>query len=118
PNDFIPNEKISGILSTDDIDLNLIDLLESFEPFGEANPRPSFLLQNAQVVSIKLMGQDKSHSRIEIRQFAYDRKTIELIAFRTVFEMPQDKKITCSYKVAKNEFNKRVSTQLLINKIF
>jgi single-stranded-DNA-specific exonuclease len=118
PNDFIPNEKISGILSTDDIDLNLITLLENFEPFGEANPRPSFLIKDAQVVSIKLMGQDKSHSRIEIRQFAHDRKTIELVAFRTVFEMPQDRKITCSYTVAKNEFNKRVSTQLLINKIF
>ncbi len=118
PEDFIPKEQTVGVFSTQEIDLELLDLLESFEPFGEANPRPSFLLENAEVVSIKLMGSDKSHSRIEVKQFPHDRKTVELIAFRTVFEMPQDKKITCSYTVAKNEFNNRVSAQLLVNKIY
>jgi len=118
PKDFIPKEQVTGILCTDDIDLELLDLLERFEPYGEANQRPSFLIQNAEVVSIKLMGSDKSHSRIEIRQFPHQRKTVEIIAFRTVFEMPQDKKITCSYTVTKNEFNKRVSVQLLAKKIY
>ncbi len=118
PKDFIPKEQTLGILSTDEVDLELLDLLESFEPYGEANLRPSFLLKDAEVVSIKLMGSDKSHSRIEVRQFPHQRKTIELIAFRTVFEMPQERKISCSYTVTKNEFNNRVSPQLLINKIF
>jgi len=118
PKDFIPKEHVTGILSTDDVDLELLDLLESFEPYGEANLRPSFLIKDAEVVSIKLMGSDKSHSRIEIRQFPHQRKTVEIIAFRTVFEMPQDRKITCSYTVAKNEFNNRVSVQLLANKIY
>ena len=118
PDDFIPKDTVMGILSSDDIDMELLNLLESFEPFGEANHRPRFLLQDAEVVSIKLMGADKSHSRIEVRQFPHERKTIELVAFRTVFEMPQDKKITCSYTVSKNEFNNRISVQLLLNKIY
>ena len=118
PKDFIAKEKSVGILSTDEIDLELLDLLERFEPYGEANPRPSFFLENAEVVGIKLMGSDKSHSRIQVRQFQHDRKTVELIAFRTVFEMPQDRKISCSYTVAKNEFNNRISAQLLVNKIY
>jgi single-stranded-DNA-specific exonuclease len=116
--DFIPKEQVSGILSTEDIDLELLGLLEQFEPFGEANPRPTFLIKDAEVVSIKLMGTDKSHSRIEIRQYPHLRKTIEVIAFRKVFEMPEDKKITCSYSIAKNEFNGKISPQLLLNKIF
>jgi len=118
PKDFIAKEKCVGILSTDEIDLELLDLLERFEPYGEANPRPSFFLENAEVVGIKLMGSDKSHSRIQVRQFQHDRKTVELIAFRTVFEMPQDRKISCSYTVVKNEFNNRISAQLLVNKIY
>lgn len=118
PKDFIPKEQVAGILSTDDIDLELLDLLESFEPYGEANLRPSFLLKDAEVVSIKLMGSDKSHSRIEVRQHPHQRKTVEIIAFRTVFEMPENRKISCSYTVAKNEFNNRVSVQLLANKIY
>ena len=117
PKEFIPKEKTVGILATDEIDLELLDLLESFEPYGEANPRPSFLLENAEVISIKLMGSDKSHSRIEIKQYPHQRKTVEIIAFRTVFEMPQDRKITCSYSVSKNEYNGRLSPQLLLNKI-
>ena len=118
PKDFEPKEMISGILDTDDIDLELLSLLESFEPYGEANLRPSFLVEDAEVVSIKLMGADKSHSRIEIRQYPHQRKTVEIIAFRTVFEMPENRKITCSYKVAKNEFNGKVNAQLLCNKIY
>ena len=116
--DFIPKEQISGILNSEDIDTELLSLLEQFEPYGEANLRPTFLIKDAEVVSIKLMGADKSHSRIEVRQYPHQRKTIELIAFRRVFEMPEDRKITCSYSVTKNEFNGRVSAQLLVNKIF
>ena len=116
--DFIPKSQVSGILNTEDIDLDLLALLESFEPFGEANLRPTFLLKDAEVVSIKLMGADKSHSRIEVRQYPHQRKIVEVVAFRTVFEMPADRKITCSYSVAKNEFNGKVTPQLLCNKIY
>ena len=116
--DFIPKEQVSGILNSEDIDIELLNLLEQFEPFGEANLRPTFLIKDAEVVSIKLMGTDKSHSRIEIKQYPHQRKTIELIAFREVFEMPEDKKITCSYSVTKNEFNGKVSAQLLVKKIY
>ncbi len=116
--DFIPKEKLSGILESDEIDMELLELLEQFEPYGEANHRPLFLFEEAEVVSIKLLGTDKAHSKIEIRQYPHQRKTLELIAFKTVFEMPQDKKITCSYSIAKNEFNGRISLQLLINKIY
>ncbi|MDQ7067310.1 MAG: single-stranded-DNA-specific exonuclease RecJ [Sulfurimonas sp.] len=118
PKDFEPKEMVSGILDTDDIDLELLALLEGFEPYGEANLRPSFLLKDAEVVNIKLMGADKSHSRIEIRQYPHQRKTVEIIAFRTVYEMPENRKITCSYKVAKNEFNGKINVQLLCNKIY
>ena len=118
PKDFIPKEQLTGILSSDSIDLELLNLLEGFEPYGEANIRPRFFIKDAEVISIKLMGKDKSHSRITVRQYSHSRDTIELIAFRTVFEMPDDKKISASYTVAKNEFNGRVSAQLLVNKIY
>jgi len=118
PQDFIPKDELIGSLATDEIDFELLTLLENFEPYGEANLRPRFLIEDAEVISIKLLGTDKSHSKIEIRQGAHERKTLELLAFRTVFEMPQDRKISCSYTVTKNEFNNRISLQLLVHKIF
>lgn len=118
PKDFEPLESLTGILKSDDIDYELLELLESFEPYGEANNKPSFLIHNAEVVSIKLMGADKSHSRIEIRQNPNEQKTLELIAFRKVYEMPHNGVISCSYSVSKNEFNGRVTPQLLVSKIY
>jgi len=32
--------------------------------------------------------------------------------------MPENRKISCSYSVTKNEFNGRVSPQLLVKKIY
>jgi single-stranded-DNA-specific exonuclease len=116
--DFFPKESLNGILETDEIDNEILDIFEHFEPFGEANTRPSFLLKDAEVVSVKLLGADKSHSKIEVRQYPHQRKTIELIAFKTVYEVPDDRKITCSYTIAKNEFNKKISPQLLLKKIY
>ncbi|MDD2906801.1 MAG: single-stranded-DNA-specific exonuclease RecJ, partial [Sulfurimonas sp.] len=68
PKDFIPKNELVGSISSDAIDMELLHILESFEPYGEANLRPRFLMLDAEVVSIKLLGADKSHSKIEIRQ--------------------------------------------------
>ena len=116
--DFIPKADVMGILETNAIDLELLDIFESFEPFGEANPRPSFMIKDAQILDIKTMGKDKNHCRITIYQNKNDTKTLELILFKQVLQMPEDKKLSCSYTVAKNEFNNRISAQLLVKKLY
>ena len=115
--DFIPIDEVIGIMPSDEIDFELLSLLDNFEPYGEANSRPTFLIKDAEIIEIKLFGKDKSHSKIIVRQFTHERKTIELILFKKVFLMPQNKKLTCDYKITKNEFNNRLSVQLIINKI-
>ena len=116
--DFIPTEEVIGIMPSDEIDLDLLNLLDNFEPYGEANQKPLFLIKEAQIVEIKLFGKEKNHSKIIVRQFSHERKTIELILFKKVFTMPNTKTLTCSYRVTKNEFNNRISAQLIINKIY
>ncbi|MCK9472761.1 single-stranded-DNA-specific exonuclease RecJ [Sulfurimonas sp.] len=116
--DFLPLDSIMGVLPSQEIDFELLELLGNFEPYGEANSRPLFLIRDAQIVEIKYFGKDKSHTKIIIRQFVHDRKSIELILFKRAIKMPNEKKLTCSYRVMKNEFNSAVSTQLIINKIY
>jgi single-stranded-DNA-specific exonuclease len=113
--DFTQKEKVLGILKSDDIDFELLDILEQFEPYGEANTKPLFFIKDAEIVDIQLMGKDKSHSKIYIKQSSLD-KTLEVIAFRTVYDMPKDRKINCSYTISKNLYNNRLSIQLLLNK--
>ena len=118
PNDFIPKEDILGELQSDALNFELLDILEKFEPYGEGNPRPKFLINNAELLHVKLFGADKSHSRLGIRLKPYDRQTLEIIAFRQVLEMPEEKKITCSYSVSKNVFNGKTSIQLMLDNIY
>ena len=116
--DFIPVEEVIGIMPSDEIDHELLNLLDNFEPYGEANNRPLFLVDNAEILEIKLFGKEKNHSKIIVKQFTHERKSIELILFKKVYEMPENRTLTCSYRVTKNEWNNRVSAQLIINKIY
>jgi single-stranded-DNA-specific exonuclease len=118
PKDFIPHNDIVGELEHEMINFQLLELLERFEPYGEGNPRPRFLIREADVVTVKLFGSDQSHSRVELRPSRLSPKTLELIAFRRTLECPESKKMSCSYTVNKNEWNGRVSLQLMVERIF
>ncbi|MDP3291822.1 MAG: single-stranded-DNA-specific exonuclease RecJ [Sulfuricurvum sp.] len=118
PKDFIPHNDIVGEFDHEMINFQLLELLERFEPYGEGNPRPRFLIREADVVTVKLFGSDQSHSRLELRPSRLSPKTLELIAFRRTLECPQSKKMSCSYTVNKNEWNGRVSLQLMVERIF
>ena len=118
PKDFIPEEFIVGELSSDAINLELLNILEQFEPYGEANPRPRFLINDAELLHVKLFGAERSHSRLHVRLKPYERETLELVAFRQVLEVPESKKISCSYTVSKNVFNGKTSIQLMLDTIY
>jgi len=118
PKDFIPKDEIMGILETSSINHSLLEVFDSFEPFGQANLRPSFLVKDGEIIEIKSFGKEKNHCRIIVRQNQHERQTIELILFKQVLEMPDDRKINCSYTVNKNEFNNRINIQLLVNKLY
>jgi len=118
PDNFLPQSDILGELEHHSINFDLLSLLERYEPYGEGNPRPRFLIRDAEVVSVKLFGSDRSHSRIELKPTPTHPKTLELIAFRRVLECPEEKRLSCSYTVNKNEFNGRISLQLMVERLF
>lgn len=116
--DFIPVNDIVGELEHHSINMELISLLEKFEPYGEGNPKPRFLIKEAEVLNVKLFGSEKSHSRLELRLSPALSQTVEMIAFKKVLECPQNRQISCSYTVSKNEWAGRSSLQLMVERIF
>lgn len=118
PKAFIEKENVVGELSYDCIGFELLDILEKFEPYGEANPRPRFKIEQGRLVNVSYFGADKSHSRLKIELKPYLKQTIELIAFNRVIEHTKDKEITCSYSAIKNIYNGKTSLQCILEELY
>ena len=115
--DFLPQEELIGTLMPSSISYNLLELLEAYEPFGEANPRPRFLARDAYVSKVSYMGKERDHSRISI-QLEGGIDEHDLIAFKQRYQMPTNRRVTCSYTISKNEWNGKVSIQMMLEKFY
>lgn len=69
--DSLKNLKISKIydleITTDKLDLELLDTLDKFKPFGEGNPRPLIFLPDLLVTEKKVMGSRSDHLKLEVK---------------------------------------------------
>lgn len=70
---------LDGCLTLGQVNLNLVKELERMEPFGEANPKPKFLLEGVEILQRRLVGASGDHLQLEIQQVGERRRAI---AFR------------------------------------
>jgi len=115
---FIPKEEIVGALSANAVDLELLNIIEQFEPYGEGNPRPRFYVAGAEVLKVDLLGKDRAHTKLHVKLSPHHDASFDLLAFRQVLTMPKDKKMSFSYTLNKNEFMGRVNVQLLLERVY
>lgn len=57
---------VDGCLSMSEADLSLVRELEKMEPFGEGNPKPTFLLEGLNIVNRRLVGRNGDHLQLEL----------------------------------------------------
>ena len=69
--DLSPTMEIDAKINLEEMDWNLINSLEKFEPYGEGNRKPIFLTENLKIMQISQIGQDGKHLRI----FVNDQKS-------------------------------------------
>src|SRR5690606_24729893 len=65
--DLRPVIPVEAELRLSQITWDLVKALENFEPFGEGNPRPKFLLRNLLVSGKDIIGKNKNTVRITAR---------------------------------------------------
>ncbi len=72
-------------ISLESLDKTLLSSMEILEPFGVANPRPKWLVRNAEIVHVKRIGKDRSanHARILLNDGTSE-------AWLTAFTMAED----------------------------
>jgi single-stranded-DNA-specific exonuclease len=114
---FIEDDKVLGEIKIDDIDLELLDILEAFEPFGEANEKPKFRLTNRYVQSAKKVGKEQNHLKFDI----LDKQTnayLSAIKFKTDFCINAGELVSFSFTISKNEFNGAVTPSLMVDEFY
>ena len=114
---FIPKDQIMGELYSQDINFELLNMIETFEPYGEGNLRPKFLMKDVQANYVKRMGADKMTLGFSIES-PYEKYGLKAIAFRNSDDLANGQKLSFSYTLNKNEYNERVSIQLMLDKLY
>ena len=105
---------ILGDLSFSHIDFNLVNKLKTYEPYGQGNPRVKFISTNVIIEDVSEMGKEKEHRRFTFSQAGLTQQAV-LFKTKEMFHVGQV--ISVIYAVNENHFNKRVTLQLMVEKI-
>jgi len=111
---FKEKKTILGELDVNAIDFELLDILEHFEPYGQKNPKPRFLIKDVLVKQQQLLGKDQNHQKIVISN---NLKTVESIHFNHERSVKDGENISFTCTVNKNNFRGRISPQLIVDEL-
>jgi single-stranded-DNA-specific exonuclease len=91
-----------------------LDILEHFEPYGQKNPKPRFLVKDVFVKQQQLLGREQNHQKIVISN---NFTTVETIQFNHDRSVKDGENITFTCTINKNSFRGRVSPQLIVDEL-
>jgi single-stranded-DNA-specific exonuclease len=75
--DLTPQIMVDAEIDLDEVNWKLYDLLQKFEPFGQANAEPTYVASNLTIVNVEPVGQDGKHLRLLVKHNSHlVRKTI------------------------------------------
>ena len=105
---------ILGELSFEHINFNLVNLLKSFEPYGQGNSRPKFISTNVIIEDVNNMGKEKEHRRFTFSQNGITQQAV-LFKTKEIFHIGQV--VSVIYGINENHFNNRITLQLMVEKV-
>ncbi|MBR8461293.1 single-stranded-DNA-specific exonuclease RecJ [Campylobacter sp. faydin G-105] len=111
---FASSDEFLGDISAREIDYELLEILEHFEPYGQKNPRPLFRINALNVKNKKLIGREQNHLKLILQK---DEKCLEALFFNFTHQPHIGENIDIIVSVSKNSFRGLVTPQLLIKEI-
>ena len=103
-----------GEIDIKEIDFELLEILEEFEPYGQKNPRPSFILKDVQVKVDKVIGKERNHLKLILQK---ENLSIESLFFNYDVDVKRGDVIDIQFSVSRNDYRGLVTPQLLIKQI-
>lgn len=77
----VPEIEIDLEIQPKEVDFELAQGLQKFEPFGYGNEKPVFLMKNLLIESLKLVGNGEKHLKLQLRSNDGSPKIFEAIGF-------------------------------------
>ena len=111
---FIPKKEILGEIDPQSIDFELLDILESFEPYGQTNPKPHFIIKNATVKKVRFLGKEQNHQKLILES---KNTILESIDFNFSKKADVGSKIDTVFTISKNSYRGYITPQLLREEI-
>lgn len=102
-----------GEISPESIDLELLDILDVFEPYGEANPKPLFLCRDLIICEMKNVGAKQNHTALTFE--AKGRKRLNAIAFNQQYDLNIGCVVDGIFALCRNSYTQ--SPQLIIENL-
>lgn len=100
-------------ISAEDVSVDFVKNIKKLEPFGAENPSPLFAIEDLKVADFKFMGKLQNH----LKFVCCDKngKFLECVKWNTTeFSAKKSDDIKIAFSPEINEYNGRVSVQLLI----
>lgn len=74
--ELVPKLFIEKEISLSEINWELYETLSHFEPFGQDNDQPRFLVRDLQVVGLQRVGRNANHLRVMVNNISSEIKTL------------------------------------------
>lgn len=115
PDDLKPTLEIEANFDLQEINWEIFEQIESFQPFGEANPVPKFLAQKVLVKEIRGIGAENKHLKLTLQDKG--GRTFAAIGFglgNWVYKLIPGNTIDLVYELAIDEWNGSKKLQIKI----
>lgn len=107
-------DEVIGELKFSEIDKELLEILEYFEPYGNKNPKPTFLIKDLEIMSLKVIGKDQNHLKLMLQKNGILK---EALFFNFNKELKIKDHISIIAHISKNSFKGIISPEILIQEI-
>lgn len=104
--------KIDTEIDPAEIHLDTLKALESFEPFGIGNERPTFLLKDFEVIEAKTMGKDGKHLHLFGRVGLRQHRAFAFHFGQFVKNLQKGTKIDIIFHLEQNDWNGKSRAEL------
>lgn len=105
---------VLGEIEPSAVDFELLEILEEFEPYGQKNPKPSFILRDMYVKVDKELGKEGQHLKLILQN---GNATLESIFFNYDKRVKRGDRIDILFTLSRNDYRGLVTPQLLIKEI-